>query len=425
MCAVLSLPSVLVEPARVSVPLAGSAPQASGRTGRARPPASSGVDGRRRTSRRLRRRPMEPASSRAPAPVSHVAWRAWASGGRTRSATRSTRARSPTRTATASATSPGSPRTSITSSGSASTRSGSSRSRSRRRTPTGATTSPTTSACIPISGPCADLDELIAAARTRGIRVLLDLVPNHTSIEHPWFVDVALVARRRAPRLVRVGRPGGRRRTAEQLGEQLHRARPGRSTRRPAQCYLHNFLPEQADLNWWNDDVRDEFDAHPAVLVRPGRRRVPHRRRAHDREGPRAPRQPAGDGRRPVPRPAAGPAPGVQLEPARGARRAPTVAPRSPRSTTRRGCSSARRSSTTSSDDRPVLRRGRRARARVQHPVPAGAVRRRHAARRSSRRPRRSIPDGCAPVWTGSNHDVSRFPTRWAGGDAGATRCAL
>ncbi len=29
------------------------------------------------------------------------------------------------------------------------------------------------------------------------------------------------------------------------------------------------------------------------------------------------------------------------------------------------------------------------------------------------------MPDGCTPVWTGSNHDVSRFPTRWADGDAG------
>jgi alpha-glucosidase len=37
----------------------------------------------------------------------------------------------------------------------------------------------------------------------------------------------------------------------------------------------------------------------------------------------------------------------------------------------------------------------------------------------------RLIPGGCAPVWTGSNHDVSRMPTRWAGGNAAATRCAL
>jgi alpha-glucosidase len=35
------------------------------------------------------------------------------------------------------------------------------------------------------------------------------------------------------------------------------------------------------------------------------------------------------------------------------------------------------------------------------------------------------LPDGAWPVWTGSNHDVSRFPTRWAGNDPDKTRCAL
>jgi alpha-glucosidase len=35
------------------------------------------------------------------------------------------------------------------------------------------------------------------------------------------------------------------------------------------------------------------------------------------------------------------------------------------------------------------------------------------------------LPAGCSPVWTASNHDVSRFPTRWADGDPAAARCAL
>ncbi|HEU5418547.1 MAG TPA: alpha-amylase family glycosyl hydrolase, partial [Streptosporangiaceae bacterium] len=41
----------------------------------------------------------------------------------------------------------------------------------------------------PELGTLADLDELIAAAGERGMRVLLDLVPNHTSSAHAWFVD--------------------------------------------------------------------------------------------------------------------------------------------------------------------------------------------------------------------------------------------
>ena len=82
----------------------------------------------------------------------------------------------------------------------------------------------------PSLGTLADLDELIAEAGARGIRILLDLVPNHTSIEHPWFEESRVVARQPEARLVRVGRPEARRLAAEQLGQQLRRLRRGRST---------------------------------------------------------------------------------------------------------------------------------------------------------------------------------------------------
>jgi alpha-glucosidase len=41
----------------------------------------------------------------------------------------------------------------------------------------------------PALGTIAEFDRMIGAARQLGLRVLLDLVPNHTSIEHPWFRD--------------------------------------------------------------------------------------------------------------------------------------------------------------------------------------------------------------------------------------------
>jgi alpha-glucosidase len=41
----------------------------------------------------------------------------------------------------------------------------------------------------PIFGTPADLDALIAAAHERGLKVILDYVPNHSSDQHPWFVE--------------------------------------------------------------------------------------------------------------------------------------------------------------------------------------------------------------------------------------------
>ena len=111
----------------------------------------------------------------------------------------------------------------------------------------------------PELGTLADLDELIGEAGARNIRVLLDLVPNHTSSEHPWFRDArsSRAARHRdwyvwadpradgSPPNNWVSTFGG---PAWTFDEQTR------------QYYLHNFLATQPDLNWWNDEVRQAFD---------------------------------------------------------------------------------------------------------------------------------------------------------------------
>ena len=74
----------------------------------------------------------------------------------------------------------------------------------------------------PELGTLADLDELIEQAGQRGMRVLLDLVPNHTSSAHPWFADAASGRDGRAPPLLRVGGSPAGWRPAEQLAR-LHR----------------------------------------------------------------------------------------------------------------------------------------------------------------------------------------------------------
>ncbi len=113
----------------------------------------------------------------------------------------------------------------------------------------------------PIFGTLEDFDQLVRAAHDRGIRVVVDLVPNHTSDQHPWFVEARRT--RTDPRRdwyvwADPGRGGG-----PPNNWRSSFARVGRAwTLDPAtgQYYLHHFLPQQPDLNWWNPRVRDAMD---------------------------------------------------------------------------------------------------------------------------------------------------------------------
>ena len=112
----------------------------------------------------------------------------------------------------------------------------------------------------PAFGGLPALDELVAAAGRRDIRVIVDIVPNHTSDRHPWFEESR--AARDSPRRDWYvwadpkpdGSPPNNWRSAFGGGPAWT------LDERTGQYYMHNFLPEQPDLNWWNDDVRAAFD---------------------------------------------------------------------------------------------------------------------------------------------------------------------
>ena len=111
----------------------------------------------------------------------------------------------------------------------------------------------------PDLGTLADLDELVAACAERGIRVVLDLVPNHTSASHPWFVE-ARSSRSSPYRDYYVwadAKPDGTppNNWVDDTGEPAWTWDDGTS-----QYYMHNFLDAQPDLNWWNPRIHDEFD---------------------------------------------------------------------------------------------------------------------------------------------------------------------
>jgi alpha-glucosidase len=272
----------------------------------------------------------------------------------------------------------------------------------------------------PELGTLADMDKLITEAGQRGIRVVLDLVPNHTSSAHPWFADA------------RSG-PESAHRNYYVWADPVDGGPPNNwldATGAPAwtlddasgQYYLHNFLPSQPDLNWWEPRVHEEFreilrfwfdrgvagfridvahglykdaelrDNPPLAVDNPlegkfGQKPVYSMNRPETHGVYRDWRQLA-DGYSP---------------------------PRLLLGETWVGDLGALASYYGQDDELDLAFNFPFLYAGFEADAMAGVAEETLAR----------LPAGACPVWTASNHDVSRFPTRWAGGDERKARLAL
>lgn len=113
----------------------------------------------------------------------------------------------------------------------------------------------------PVFGTLRDAHALIAEAHALDIRVILDLVPNHTSDQHPWFrraLDGPPGSGERDRYIFRNGK--GEHGSLPPNDWQSAFGGPAWTRTQDGQWYLHLFAPEQPDLNWDNLEVRAEFE---------------------------------------------------------------------------------------------------------------------------------------------------------------------
>jgi alpha-glucosidase len=249
-----------------------------------------------------------------------------------------------------------------------------------------------------------DVDALVEDADERGIRIVLDLVPNHTSDRHPWFADPA-----KRDWYVWADRPNNWRSTFGGPAWTFH-DEVGR-------YYLHNFLPEQPDLDWWNEDVREAFDEILRYWFDRGiagfRIDVAHGI-VKDKELRDNPRRTSGD---------------IRKERTYNMNR-PEV----------HEVFKRWRKLADEYDERRILIGETWVSDLEELALYYGADDQLHLAMNFPfvmapfRAPTlRAVVEGAEeaypreawPVWCASNHDIVRFPTRWCGGDEAKIRCAL
>ncbi|MDN6272336.1 MAG: alpha-amylase, partial [Bifidobacterium crudilactis] len=112
----------------------------------------------------------------------------------------------------------------------------------------------------PKLGTMSDFDELARSAHEQGIKVVVDIVPNHSSDQHPWFQE-ALKSEPGSPARERYIFRNGRGEHGELPPTQWISSFGSPAWTRVAdgQWYLHMFAKEQPDFNWKNPEIREDF----------------------------------------------------------------------------------------------------------------------------------------------------------------------
>jgi alpha-glucosidase len=275
----------------------------------------------------------------------------------------------------------------------------------------------------PDFGTLDDLQTLVTEAGRRGIRILMDLVPNHTSDQHTWFVDARSGpdAEHRDWYVWADPKPDG---GPPNNWVSIFGGSAWEIDEASGQYFLHNFEVTQPDLNWWNDDVRHAFDD----IVRfwwdrgVGGFRIDvcnmMIKDAELRDNPIATEDD------PLDQQFAG--------------------VRAVYNTDRPEAHDILRHWRTISDTYPETRLLIGETNVEQLPTLMGfygsgsnelhggfnfifvnAPLNAEAMRTVVEETEALLPEGAWPIWTGSNHDISRLATRWAGGDPDKVRCAL
>jgi alpha-glucosidase len=118
----------------------------------------------------------------------------------------------------------------------------------------------------PLFGTLADAEELIRSAHEHGLKIIIDIVPNHCSDQHRWFT-AALAAGPGTAERARFWFRAGRGASGELPPNDWPSMFGGSAWTRvtepdgtAGEWYLHLFAPEQPDLNWENPEVRAEFE---------------------------------------------------------------------------------------------------------------------------------------------------------------------